>query len=94
MGEEIPVVEHERFRVGSVVCDEVNMHAHDILTPLQVAEYTGYSTRSLTRWRAKKLIRSVGLEHRPRYRRADVDALLLGLSGLGAPIIAAGAGRR
>ena len=69
------------------------MHAHDILTPIEVAEYTGYSTRSLARWRAQRLIRPVGLEHRPRYRRGDVDALLLGLSELGAPVIA-GAGHR
>ena len=70
------------------------MDAHDILTPFEVAEYTGYSVRSLARWRAQKLIRSVGLEHRPRYRRGDVDALLLGLSELGAPVIAAGGGHR
>jgi hypothetical protein len=70
------------------------MDAQDILTPLQVAEYTGYSTRSLTRWRTQKLIRSVGLEHRPRYRRGDVDALLLGLAHPEPPVTAAGAGHR
>lgn len=69
------------------------MHAHDILTPVEVAEYTGYSVRSLARWRARKLIRPVGLEHRPRYRRGDVDALLLGLCGLGAAVIAGGGHR-
>jgi hypothetical protein len=69
------------------------MDAQDILTPVEVAEYTGYSTRSLARWRAQKLIRSVGLERRPRYRRGDVDALLLGLCGLGAAVIAGGGDR-
>lgn len=70
------------------------MDAQDILTPLQVAEYTGYSVRSLARWRARKLIRSVGLEHRPRYRRGDVDALLLGLSEPASPAAAGEAGHR
>lgn len=56
------------------------MDTRDLLTPIEVAEYTGYSVRSLARWRAQKLIRSVGLDRRPRYRRGDVDDLLLGLS--------------
>lgn len=70
------------------------MDAHDILTPVEVAEYTGYSVRSLARWRAQKLIRSVGLDRRPRYRRGDVDALLLGLPTADAHVTTGGAGRR
>lgn len=61
---------------------EAEMNPDDILTPEQVAEYTGYSIRSLARWRALGLVQPVGLVHRPRYRRRDLDELLLDLTVL------------
>lgn len=59
------------------------MSADEIMTPQQVADYIGYSVRSVARWRALGLIRPVGLPRRPRYRRADVDRLLVELAGDG-----------
>ncbi len=47
-----------------------------LLSPREVAAYVGYSVRTISRWRSLGLLDPLGLSHRPRYRRCDVDDLL------------------
>ena len=55
-------------------------NVNSLLTPGEAAQYTRYSARTVRRWRASGWIRPLGFTSRPRYRRDELDVVMLALA--------------